>query len=84
MRARGWCSPSKNILVLAGAAVCLSFPPGIKEGSPIPGVSRDFGVLSATVEAEPESGVSWKVGSSPRWLGLGAVYMSHGTWHLWA
>lgn len=45
----------ENILVLAGAALCLSFPPGIKEGSPVPGVLCDFGVLSAAVEAEPES-----------------------------
>lgn len=72
-------------MVLARAAPCLSFPPGIKEGSPLLGGSCDFGVLGAAVEAEPEvSGVGWKVGSSPWWLGLDAVCMSHRTGHLWA
>lgn len=29
------------------AAPCLSFPPGITRGCPLPGVSRGFGVLGA-------------------------------------
>lgn len=67
----------------AGAAPCLSFPPGIKEGPPLPGVSCDFGILGGAAEAEPKvSGVGWNVGSSPWWLGLGAGCMSHKTMHL--
>lgn len=54
------------------SAQCLSFPPGIKEGSPLPGHSCDVGVLGAAAEAAPEvSGVGWKDRIQPSVVGSG-------------
>lgn len=83
-----------DILMLAGATVCLSLPPEIKEGSPLPGGLCDFRILGAAAETEPEvSGVGLEgqiqplvvdAGCCERRGGVHDPRMSEGSGHLWA